>query len=75
MSVGIYCRPVKNDGIHVSSSSSLYSIIDREFGIPCKLSESSVPFFRGVVACGNSDAQEIVDAIIEHGEIELFTRC
>lgn len=50
------------------------AIIDKEYGIPCKLSESDIKFFQGVAASGYEDAQEIVDAIIEYGEIEIFTR-
>ena len=74
MSMHINARPVKNDWVNVASSNALYLILDKEYGIPCRLNDSCIPFLRGLVACGYKDVQEIIEMLENHSEIELSTQ-
>lgn len=74
MSVSIYCRPVKNDWHHVASSNHLHSILEKAYGVPCRLDESCIGFLTGLVACGQKDVQDMIDMICKYGKIEVSTQ-
>ena len=71
MSVSIYCRPVVNDWHYLASSNHLHSIIEKQYGFPCKLDDSCLGFLNGLVACGFEVAQDMINMISVHGEIEV----
>jgi hypothetical protein len=71
MSISLGYRPVKNDLKCFASSNNLHSILSDEFGVPCTIGETEIGFLRGLVAAGYKDCQDLIEAICEHGKIEI----
>lgn len=73
MGCQLYWRPI-GDGKPVGGS-VLRDTVREEFGDEPMLDRGALPFLRGLLAARVDGARELIDAIAQHGDIQLFLRC
>lgn len=72
MTVSIGYRPYNPKSLkYVDGGSSLCRVLSDEYGYSFTLEDSDIQFLKGVCACGHKGAQELIDAIVEFGKIEV----
>jgi len=76
MSMNLYWEPVVDRGQSLSDSLKFILRDDVENCLPCTMSESSLPFLRGIRAAGNAelkkDCTTLIEAIEKHGTVRLW---
>lgn len=73
MGASLYYRPVDPSAAkQFANGSTLHGNMVRAFGeFPIQLSSQHIPVLRGLMHCGYSDLQELIDAIEVHGVVEI----
>ena len=72
MGVSITWAPVATSQASVASKSALFEALQNAFGnMPMNLERQHVGTLKGIRACGHQGADELIDAIHKHGEIQV----
>lgn len=73
MSTSIDYRPANNGWTNCGGNSSLYQILEDEFGSIIRSEDTN--FLRGLVAAGYKEVEELIDALDNHYAIEIRRNC
>ena len=73
MSCSLLWRPV-GGGKHVGGA-ALRDALDAEVTLPARLDSSHASFLRGCRAANMEGADDLLDAINKHEEIEVYLEC
>ena len=73
MGVSLEWKPVDpKAGFGFEGGSRLHKILEDEFGgYPITLGENEFNILVGIRACGYEGVQDLIDAVSEHGRIEI----
>lgn len=73
MSTSIGFRPHNPKSLtYVDGGSSFLSVLERAFGVvPVVLDDNHIMILRGIEAAGYSGSGELIEAISNHGRIEI----
>ena len=74
MSCSLLWKPASREGQHIGDF-QLRDALEEEYGLPCVLDESAIPFLRGLAAAKVDGAKELRELIESRGPIELWKEC
>lgn len=71
MSQDLYYRPISKKSISVGDF-QLRNIIEKKFGYRAVISYISIPYLEALQDAGIEGADELIEAIRKHDEIEIY---
>lgn len=74
MGCSLYWRPIPKKQYRVGEY-QLRDILEKRYGYPSELDCSDVTYLKALDDAGVEGADELVEAIEKHGEIEIFKEC
>ena len=74
MSCTLCWKPVAKHSYHISEI-QLRNILDKKYGYPAKLNYGDISYLTALDDAGVNGANELINAIEKHDEIEIFLEC
>jgi len=74
MTCTLYWKPVSKEHDYVNDH-VLRDILEKKFGFPAQLNHTHIEYLSGLRDAGREQAFGLIDAIHEHGVIEINKEC